>query len=138
MIRYRNPTIDFHRPAATSNFWNLMFLWSLVLGAWSFFPAHSFAAESASPRQRLLFNSDWLFIKGDPPTNSQSNLDYETIPQAKLDYQTLKPWLLPIGAELTTNSQAAPRPSGNPGTNVSYAQASFDDSRWRRLNLPHD
>jgi beta-galactosidase len=115
-----------------------MFLWSLVLGVWSFCPARSFASEPSAPRQRLLFNSDWLFIKGDPPTNSQSNLDYETIPQAKLDYQTLKPWLLPIGADLTTNSQPASRPSGNPGTNVPYAQASFDDSRWRKLNLPHD
>jgi beta-galactosidase len=114
-----------------------MFLWGLMLGVWSFFPAQSFAAESSSPRQRLSFNSDWLFIKGDP-ANSQTNLEYQALAPVKLDYQTLKPWLLPIGAELTTNSQPASRPSGNPGTNVPYAQASFDDSHWRKLNLPHD
>src|SRR6476660_3517263 len=136
MIRYRNPTLDFHQPPATSNYWNLMFLWSLVLAVCSFCDSTSFAAES-SPRQRLSFNSDWLFIKGDP-TNSQTNLDYQTPSPAKLDYQILKPWLLPIGAHLTTNAQPASRPSGNPGTNVPYAQASFDDSHWRKLNLPHD
>jgi len=42
-----------------------MFLWSLALGVWSFFPTQSFAAES-SPRQRHSFNSKWLFIKGAP------------------------------------------------------------------------
>jgi beta-galactosidase len=134
MIRYQHPTIHFNA-AATSNYWNLVFLWSLVLGVWSFCPADSFAAES-SPRQRLLFNSDWLFMKGDP-TNSQTNLEHEALPQFKLDYETLKPWLLPIGADLSTNTPSA-KPAGNPGTNVPYAQASFDDSRWRKLNLPHD
>src|SRR6478752_4597995 len=126
MIRHRNPTSDFQRPAPTSNFWNLMFLCSLALGVWNCCPAHSFAAESSSPRERLSFNSDWLFMKGDP-ANSETNLDY----------QTLKPWLICTGADLTTNAPSA-KPAGNPGTNVPYAQASFDDSRWRKLNLPHD
>jgi beta-galactosidase len=102
-----------------------VFLWSLVLGVWSFYPYYSFAADS-SPRQRLSFNSDWLFMKGDPAGSSTN-----------LNYQTLKPWLLPIGADLTTNAQPA-KPNGNPGANVTFAQSSFDDSRWRKLNLPHD
>ena len=126
MIRYRNPTLDFHEPVAISNFWSLMFLWSLVFGFWSFLSAHSFAAEPSSPRQRLSFNSNWLFIKGDP-TNAET----------KLDYQTLKPGLTNAGADLTTNTQAA-KFTGSPSTNVPYAEASFDDSRWRKLNLPHD
>jgi beta-galactosidase len=126
MIRTRNPAIRFPDSAATSNFWNLVFLWSLVLGVWSFCPIRSFASEPSPPRQRLSFNSDWLFMKGDP-----ANFD------TNLDYQTLKPWLICTGAELSTNSPSA-MPAGNPGTNVPYAQASFDDSRWRKLNLPHD
>jgi Glycoside hydrolase family 2 C-terminal domain 5/Domain of unknown function (DUF4982)/Glycosyl hydrolases family 2, sugar binding domain/Glycosyl hydrolases family 2 len=105
--------------------WCLVFLWSLVLGVWSFYPYYSFAADS-SPRQRLSFNSDWLFMKGDPAGSSTN-----------LNYQTLKPWLLPIGADLTTNAQPA-KPNGNPGANVTFAQSSFDDSRWRKLNLPPD
>src|SRR5262245_58418515 len=125
MTRYPDFALDSHPRASISDFWSLMFLWSLVIGVWYFQPARSFAAES-SPRQRLSFNSNWLFIKGDP-TNSET----------KLDYQTLKPGLTNAGADLTTNTQAT-KFMGNPGTNVPYAQASFDDSRWRKLNLPHD
>ena len=107
--------------------WYLELLWSLVLGIWIFSAAHSFASEPPSPRQRLSFNADWRFIKGDP-SNSLANLDY----------QTLKPWLVTIGSDLTTNSQSSFKPQGNPGSDVSYTQPSFDDSSWRRLNLPHD
>jgi beta-galactosidase len=84
-----------------------------------------FAAES-SPRQRLSLNSDWRFIKGDP-TNSE----------VKLDYATLKPWLLPSGADLSTNAPVQP-PEGNPGADATYTQSGCDDTAWRRLNLPHD
>jgi beta-galactosidase len=125
MTSYPGYGFDFHPRASISNFCNMVFLGSLVLCVWSFQPARSFAAES-SPRQHLSFNSNWLFIKGDP-TNSE----------AKLDYQTLKASLTSGGADLTTNTQPA-KFTGSPGTNVPYAQASFDDSRWRKLNLPHD
>jgi beta-galactosidase len=135
MIRHRTPSIFDVFTGQTFSFWSLVFLWTLVFEVWCF--SSSLAAEPSSPRQRLSFNSDWLFIKGDP-TNSQVNLDYQTLPQTNLDYKTLKPWLLPIGADFTTNSQPASRPSGNPGTNVPYAAASCDDSHWRKLNLPHD
>src|ERR1041385_1758153 len=87
---------------------SLVFLWSLSFVAWCLGFA-SFAAESDSPRQRLSFNSDWLFIKGDP-TNSLTTLDY----------QSLKPWLVTIGPELTTNSQTVSKPEGNPGFDVPY------------------
>src|SRR6266536_662268 len=127
MIRYRATlTLKPHTDQKIYNQWCLVFLWSLAFGAWSFSHA-SFAAESTSPRERLSFNSDWLFIKGDP-TNSL----------AKLDYQTIKPWLTTVGTELATNSQTISKPEGNPGSDVLYAQASFDDSHWRKLNLPHD
>jgi beta-galactosidase len=104
----------------TTPVWTLAFLWNLVFGIWCF------GAESSSPRQRLPFNADWRFIKGDP-TNAET----------KLDYATLKPWLLATGADLTTNTPA-PAPEGNPGADVSYAQTGCDDTAWRRLNLPHD
>ena len=31
-----------------------------------------------------------------------------------------------------------PRPDGNPGGDIAYVQNNFDDSGWRKLNLPHD
>ena len=90
-------------------------------------PLSAHGAESGSVRQRLSFNSDWRFTKGDPS---------ETTTQ--LDYQTLKPWLLDGSAKVGTNAPGPATPEGNPGSDVSFAQFAFDDSGWRKLNLPHD
>jgi beta-galactosidase len=86
-------------------------------------------ARAVNVRERISFNSEWRFTKGDP-TNTET----------KLDYATLKPWLLPTGADLTKNStNATTRPSGeSPGANADYVELLFDDSSWRKLNLPHD
>src|SRR5262249_18363591 len=85
------------------------------------------AAAAQSPRERISFNADWRFIKRDP-TNTEEKLDYETLP----------PFLLPIGSELNLNTNFPPRPDGNPGSTVAYTQPGFGDSAWRKLNLPHD
>ncbi|HWI55889.1 MAG TPA: beta galactosidase jelly roll domain-containing protein, partial [Bacillota bacterium] len=85
------------------------------------------AAEPASPRERLSFNSGWRFAKGDPAGA-----------EGKLDYSTLKPWLVSTGPEFSPNSQPGPKPSGNPGSEVAYTQPAYDDSAWRKLALPHD
>ncbi|HSU52818.1 MAG TPA: beta-galactosidase GalB [Candidatus Dormibacteraeota bacterium] len=77
------------------------------------------AAESGSPRERLSFNTGWLFAKGDPEGST-----------AKLDYPTLKPLLLKLAD--------GGAPEENPGSDVSFTRADFDDTAWRRLNLPHD
>jgi beta-galactosidase len=114
------------KPGGLGFRWNLMLLRSLMLGIWTFSSFYSFASEP-SPRQRLSLNSDWRFIKGDP-SNSLANLEY----------QTLKPWLVVLGSDLTTNSQSTSKPQGNPGSDVPYTQPTFDDSSWRKLNLPHD
>jgi beta-galactosidase len=85
------------------------------------------AVDPSSTRERRSFNSDWRFTKGDPA-------GVET----QLDYTTLKPWLLASAAGFGTNAQSTGRSESNPGGEVAFAQASFDDSSWRRLNLPHD
>jgi len=85
-------------------------------------------AESASPRERLLFNADWRFVKNDPADAGNT-----------LAYARLKPWLLPSAGAFVASP--AVRPAGPaPGETVSYAQSvsSFDDSSWRKLDLPHD
>jgi beta-galactosidase len=97
----------------------VVFLWSLSVVVWSFsLPAHA---------ERLSFNQNWLFTKDDP-TNSEG----------KLDYQTLKPFLLPMGGEFTTSSSPPSPPEGNPGEDVACTRPDFNDSSWRKLNLPHD
>src|SRR5690606_19669588 len=74
-------------------------------------------------RERISFNSNWRFIKGDP-TNAG----------AALNYEILKPWMMSTGAEFTTN--VIMRPEGNPGDNVAYVKSDFNDAAWRTLNLP--
>jgi beta-galactosidase len=85
------------------------------------------APFSAPVRERLSFNSDWRFIKGDP-TNAGDQLSYTNI----------KAWVAVAGEEFTTNSQSLQRPHGNIGDDVAYTQPGFDDNSWRKLNLPHD
>lgn len=81
------------------------------------------------PRERCSFNADWRFTMGDPPAW-----------EGKLSYENLKPWLVTVGREFAknTNATAQSRPAGNPGCDMPYVQPDFDDSAWRRLDLPHD
>jgi beta-galactosidase len=105
-----------------SSWFNLLPVLTLVL-----VPLSTHGTESNSVRERLSFNSDWRFAKGDPSGTT-----------TQLDYKTLKPWLLAAAAKGATNAQSATAPEGNPGSDVSFAQLAFDDSGWRKLNLPHD
>ena len=51
----------------------------------------------------------------------------------------IKPWVLPSGNEfIKAPSRRYVRPQENPGAGVAYVQPGFDDSSWRRVNLPHD
>ena len=85
---------------------------------------------ATSGQERLSLNPDWRFIKGDPSPNVTNELVYANI----------KPWMMATGDEFVKDPSAAkhPRPEGNPGGGVSYVQNGFDDSGWRKLNLPHD
>jgi beta-galactosidase len=78
--------------------------------------------------ERLSFDADWRFTKGDPLVVGEA-----------LVYERIKDWVLPTGDELLNWAPPrAPRPAGNPAGDVSYARANFDDSAWRKLDLPHD
>lgn len=90
-------------------------------------PAPAAVAENVSPRERVSFNADWRFMKGDPVGEA-----------THLDYTTLKPWFLASAFDLATNSQPRPRLEGSPGAEVRFAQPRCDESSWRKLNLPHD
>jgi beta-galactosidase len=88
------------------------------------------AAPTATPapvREKVLFNTDWRFTKDDPADAA-----------GKLSYATAKAWMLPTANAFSTNSQPPVRPEGNLGEDVAYTRAAFDDSAWRKLNLPHD
>jgi beta-galactosidase len=86
-------------------------------------PALNSTAENARVRESL--DAGWRFTKGDPETVTN------------LNYAAAKPWLLPAQNAFTTNAPAA-APAENFGGDVSFAQSGFDDSGWRKLDLPHD
>lgn len=51
----------------------------------------------------------------------------------------LKPYILPTGNAFIKNANARhTRPQGNPGSNFSFVQNSFDDNAWESVDLPHD
>jgi beta-galactosidase len=80
------------------------------------------------PRERISFNRDWRFIKGDPGW----------LP-GQLDYTVLREWLLPSGADfLGATARKPTRPPGNIWGGLSYAQSDFKDDAWRSLDVPHD
>ncbi|MFO1489255.1 MAG: beta-galactosidase GalB, partial [Verrucomicrobiota bacterium] len=117
------------------------------------------AAGVARGGERISFNDHWRFRKGDSTNHATPSLLYDIRPAGRGEDQkerlaeavedasalaaatntVLKPWILPSGnAFIKDSGRHFPRPSGNPGGDLPYVQASFDDSSWRQLNLPHD
>jgi beta-galactosidase len=94
-----------------------------VLAALLVAPLAVLAAEPS--RERISFNENWLFIKGEPTNTTDS-----------LTYAKVKPWFDLSGADLTTNT--FDKPDGLFPVEPPFAQASADDRDWRKLNLPHD
>jgi beta-galactosidase len=87
------------------------------------------AQSDLSPRERLSCNEDWRFCKGDPPDAAGT-----------LTWDKVKARINETGNFLkrTATAAAAPPSGGGPGAGVSYTRADFDDSAWRKLDLPHD
>ncbi|KAK0727782.1 glycoside hydrolase family 2 protein [Lasiosphaeria miniovina] len=88
-------------------------------------PRAADAAAAAGGRERVSINAGWKFSR------FTSNPD-------QLSYTTLKPWMLPSANDFIKSAKRV-QPSGTaPGASISYVQATFDDSGWESLNLPHD
>ena len=109
---------------AKTNRFNLC-RWQIVIAIFITSNLHVFS--ESLPTQRLSFDSDWRFTKGDPDGISN-----------ELSYKNIKPWVMATGNEFLKDGTPAPRPSGEVGTNISYIQPGFDDNSWRKLNLPQD
>jgi beta-galactosidase len=109
-------------------------------------------------RERVSIDAGWRFQKDDPPGNTVP-LAYDVRPQvtdarddkaadsrpeaaeklAAAEQAVLKPWILPTGnAFIKDPARRAVRPAGDPGSNVPYVRADFDDRGWRQVDLPHD
>ena len=80
------------------------------------------------PRERVSLNANWRFAKDDPAGTADA-----------LSYPKIKDWLVATGGDFLNVAATTPaRPAGNLGDGVAYAQPAFDDSAWRKLDLPHD
>ncbi len=116
------------------------------------FALPAMAADSVS------ISKDWRFTKGDP-AGLTTDLRYDVRPPiedtgdgkladarpdaaVKVDdagAKVLKPWILPNANPFIKDpTKHHVRPAGNPGGDVSYVQAGFDDSGWTHVDLPHD
>jgi len=108
--------------------------WALVFGALMFTMGTALAASSPQRseggREKLLMDFNWKFHLGDAP-DAGTNLDYPEVSDLA------KTKLNEIGqeGELANLSDAV---SNNLGDNISFVQNNFDDSKWWKLNLPHD
>ena len=100
----------------------------LLVGAGVLAAQPSAARADAAPGARVSFNADWRFQKGDPAGVGDA-----------LAYGRIKSWVVATGDDLLNPMAAIPgRPAGNPGGEIPWVQAGFDDGAWRKLNLPHD
>jgi len=78
-------------------------------------------------RRRESFDDGWRFTKNDPAG------------AGSLSYAQTKSWTLPTGnAFIADPAKRHARPAGNLGDGISYIAASFDDSAWQAVTLPHD
>jgi beta-galactosidase len=136
-----------------------LFLFAQVLAATSV-PTQGEKSDFSGPsaRTKILLNDGWRFQQGDP-AGSTVNLDYDVRPvvEERRDdgpadarpqeaariaahaRSVLKPWILPTGnAFIKDPAKHHVRPSGHPGSDVTFVQADFDDSAWTAITLPHD
>jgi len=101
--------------------------WHLIIAVLFTLNLSTAAVPANSVRERLSFDSDWRFAKGDPPGIGN-----------ELSYTNIKSWVMATGSEFEENGKPVARPLGNVGSDVSYVQPDFNDHSWRQLNLPHD
>jgi beta-galactosidase len=82
------------------------------------------AEQSLAPRERSSFNSSWLFQKNDP-AGTDDQLDYHKTPAVKY-------------AVIASSTNSLNEEQRKLGISVSTTQPGFNDSAWRKLDLPHD
>jgi len=77
--------------------------------------------------RRQIFNDGWRFQRNDPAGT-----------EGVLTWDKIKDWIAATGNEYVIDGAKPARPPGNLGDGVAYTSPSFDDSKWRSLDLPHD
>jgi beta-galactosidase len=82
-------------------------------------------AGALEPRERILFNSQWRFQKGDP-AEAGDRLNYFKNPAVREAF-------LASASEAGVSMEQT-----RLGEEIGFSRPSFDDRIWRKLDLPHD
>lgn len=99
----------------------------VILTALLILPLSVGATIPSAPRERISFNENWSFQKGDPADIGDADaLNYFVKPDVKAAV------LASAGPGGISDEQK------KLGQGISYTLGGFDDKGWRKLNLPHD
>jgi len=134
----------------------LGFLLLAVVGCEHNYQKNKSVADSQL-RESILLDTGWRFFKYQNAeqadkliydirpivTKNDDSKDADTMPTEAAHLTTvdgvLKPWVLPTANEFIKDpAKHHVRPKGNPGSNIPFVQANFDDSKWETVTLPHD
>ena len=86
------------------------------------------AQEAPAPRTRSNFDAGWLFQQGDAPNAGDT-----------LSYAKIKDAVIASSADfLAKDKPTAVNVPRDLGKSVVWTQPDFDDTAWRKLDLPHD
>jgi beta-galactosidase len=99
----------------------------LALASCAVFALARGAAAQDVSRSRESFNDGWRFQKDDPPGA-----------EGRLSYEKIKGHVTATGGEFAAAASKSVTADEGLGADVAYTRPEFDDSAWRRLNLPHD
>ncbi len=122
-----------------------------------FLACNKASEKNKSDRIKISINDNWQYMKYATMAEADSliydirpkvekyndNVDADTKPTEAVLIEAknnvLKPYILPTGNEfIKDTSKHYTRPKGNPGKTFPFVQVNFDDSNWKKLNLPHD
>ncbi|MFH1214462.1 MAG: beta-galactosidase GalB, partial [Candidatus Neomarinimicrobiota bacterium] len=135
----------------------LRFMVLFLLVCTSILAQNPATGSNSITRQRISINQDWRFYKYDS-IEKADDLIYDLRPEVKeheddkpadskpteaqiieATQLVLKPWILPTGNDFIKDpSKRYVRPEGNPGGDFPFVRSDFDDSKWEKVNLPHD
>jgi len=114
-------------------------------------------SKASITRERISINDGWYFFKYSSSAQADK-LIYDLRPeitdandtkaadakpteaiQVTATQEVLKPWILPTANPFIPDLRKHYiRPSGNPGSDFAFVKGDFDESKWKKINLPHD
>lgn len=96
------------------------------------------AAGAVTPvgRERISLNRGWYFQRWE---SNPDKLVYDKRQDTPSQAEVLKSWILPSANYFISNpAKHHVRPTGDPSSDIPFVAATYDDSDWEAIDLPHD